>query len=163
MPVLLPKHCRGFCKLEDEVFPGLWWRHKVLSVKKKKYMHTHFANVSMRFFTPPRHCRERVCACVCTCVVGERKRRREVGTKLKIRFPVYCWQISAYPHIIHRNDPGEDQRVGWISVSTGCPHHVVHAGISTRSPCSPETSCPCHTTLHQFSNHISPQPAQRRA
>lgn len=58
----LTKHSRGFCKLQDKVLPGLWWRHKGLSTKKKKYMYSHLAdlkatrtNVSMNFCTPPKH------------------------------------------------------------------------------------------------------------
>lgn len=96
----------------------------------------------MRFLYPP-EIAESVCPCVCLYVnvrVGGRKRRGEVGTESKMWFPVYCWQmfVSAHPHINHRNHPAEDQRMEWISLSRGCPYHVVHR-ISTRTP---EPSCP---------------------
>lgn len=108
-------------------------------------------------FLHPQDIPESMGTCVCTCTLRGRKRRRELGTELKIRLPVCCWQIfvSAHPHIIHRNDPGEDQRMGWISVSRGCLYHVVHVGISTRTP-APAALALATLTFNQFSNHKSP-------
>lgn len=64
--------------MQDEVFPGLCWSHNALSVKKKKYMYSHFSRFH-EVFTPPRDCGERVSMCVpvCECACwGEEKERR---------------------------------------------------------------------------------------
>lgn len=157
-PVLLPKYCRGFWKLQDEVFPRLWWKHKVLSINKKKHMYSHFANISMRFFIPTRHCKDHVYVCVPVCVrafCGEEKEMRSGHWVKDVISSLLLADVCFSSSSCHSEEWPSRRSKDGTNLSRGYPYHVVHVGISTRTPAVLKPTAPALATLtpDQLSSH----------